>query len=339
MSRRYWVMRTDPAKPEYFAGEVRYGRMRQGWGYREDLDLAKLADLIRLDKTLCPEQRVAWRNRRLLPSEADGIHEGDIVLLPNLPKQGRWFVAEVTDDEYRYEISREFCDYGHIRNVRLLNLQSPVNPYDEAVSASLRGTMRSQHRLWNIDHHETDVRKLLEAIEEGRSVDQAQGKDEKLESAKEAVKEYLWEQLQHHFRGQEFERPCGRLLEQLYPVVNYTAGRGEHGADFICSLPFDPLGVQHSVAVQLKMWTDELGDDLNEALEQVKRAHLHYSGVTSAVIITTLKDIGDQARHDKEILSEELGIPIQVVLRDDLLDLFLRHLPEMSAALEDHRPA
>ncbi len=189
MSRRYWVLRTDPtpSRKEYLAEEARSGRMRQGWGYREDLDLTKLAESIRSGETIAPEQRAAWRNRRLLPSETDGIHEGDIVLLPNLPKQGEWFVAEAADDEYRYEISREFCDYGHIRNVRLLNPQSPVNPYDEAVSARLRGTMRSQHRLWNIDHHEADVRKLLEAIEAGRSVDQAQSKDEKLQSAKAGV--------------------------------------------------------------------------------------------------------------------------------------------------------
>ncbi len=171
MNRRSWVMRTDPTQKEYIFAELRSERMRQGWGYREDLNLVELSRLVRSGEALSSEQRAAWGNRRLLPSEPNSIREGDIVLLPNLPKHGRWLVAEVADDEYRYEIPPEFGDYGHVRNVRVLNPDSPVNPYDEAVSARLRGTMRVPRRLWNIDRHEAGVRTLLEALEEGRAVD------------------------------------------------------------------------------------------------------------------------------------------------------------------------
>lgn len=330
-------MRTDPAQKEYISRELRAGRMRQGWGYRDDLDLTELSSLVSSGETLSPEQRAAWRNRRLLPAEIDGVHQGDIVLLPNLPKQGRWFVAVVEDDDYRYEIPREFGDYGHIRNVRLLNPDSPVNPYDEAVSARLRSTMRVRRRLWNIDRHSIDVQTLIEALEQGLSVDNAQSGEERLEGAKASLKAHLWEQIEWRFRGEEFEGPCGRLLEQLYPEVEYTAGPGEHGADFVCGFS-DGLGVAHCVAVQVKMWTDELGDNLSSPLEQVKRAHLHYPGVTSAVIITTLENVGDRTMRAKESVSEDLGIPIEVVLRDDLLDLLLRHLPEMTVALDDESP-
>jgi hypothetical protein len=130
-------------------------------------------------------------NRRLLPSEPNSIREGDIVLLPNLPEHGRWLVAEVADDEYRYEIPPEFRDYGHVRTVRLLNPDSPVNPYDEAVSAHLRGTMRVRRRLWNIDRHEAEVRRLLVALNEGRSVERAQSGEERLEGVKDALKAHL----------------------------------------------------------------------------------------------------------------------------------------------------
>lgn len=272
MNRRYWVMRTDRTQTEYISTELRAGRMRQGWGYRQDLDLAELSGLVRSGQSLSSEQRAAWGNRRLLPSEPNSVRDGDIVLLPNVPEYGRWFVSEVTDDEYRYEIPPEFGDYGHVRNVRLLNPDSPVNPYDEAVSALLRGTMRVPRRLWNIDRHEADVRTLLEVLEEGRSVGCAQSGEERLESAKDALKAHLWEQLERRFRGEEFEGPCGRLLDLLYEGVEYTAGSGENGADFICSYS-DGLGVPHNVAVQVKMWTNELGDDLTAALEQLKRAY------------------------------------------------------------------
>lgn len=333
MNRRYWDMRTDRTQTEYISTELRAGRMRQGWGYRQDLDLTELSRSVRSGQSLSSEQRAAWGNRRLLPSEPNSIREGDIVLLPNMPEYGRWFVAQDVDDEYSYEIPPEFGDYGHMRNVQLLNPDSPVNPYDEAVSARLRGTMRVPRRLWNIDRHEADVRTLLEALEEGRSVDRAQSGEERLESAKDALKAHLWEQLERRFRGEEFERPCGRLLDLLYEEVEYTAGSGENGADFICSYS-DGLGVPHNVAVQVKMWTDELGNDLTAALEQLKRAYLYYPEITSGVVITTLEGIGGRSTLESESLSKELGIPIRIVSRDDLLDLFLRHLPDMTAALD-----
>lgn len=104
MNRRYWVMRTDRTQAEYISAESRAGRMRQGWGYREDLNLAELSRSVRSGEALSSEQRAAWGNHRLLPSEPNSIREGHIVLLPNLPEHGRWLVAEVADDEDRYEI-------------------------------------------------------------------------------------------------------------------------------------------------------------------------------------------------------------------------------------------
>ena len=85
----------------------------------------------------------------------------------------------------------------------------------------------------------------------------------------------------------------------------------------------------------MKTWTDELGDDQTAALEQLKRAYLSYPKITSAVVITTLKDTGGRSTLGGESLSKELGIPVRIALRDDLLDLFLRHLPETTAAPED----
>ena len=88
-------------------------------------------------------------------------------------------------------------------------------------------------------------------------------------------------------------------------------------------------------AIQVKTWTDELGNDLTATLEQLKRAYLCYPEIISAVLITTLEDTGGRSTLGSESLSKELGIPVRIVLRDDLLNLFLRHLPEMTAALDD----
>lgn len=333
MARRYWVMRTDPERPDYFSKELRAERMRQGWGYREDLDLRKLAELVSSNRDLTPKQREAWGNRRLLPTEQDSMQKGDVVLLPNLPTKRVWSVAEIVNDEYRYEIDPGFKDYGHIRNARLLNPGSPINPYSEAVSANLRSTMRTPRRLWNIDKYE-DVQRLRAALEEGVPVDRPTSGEERLERTKNALKEHLWTHLQRLFRGAEFEEPCGKLLELLYDEVEHTAGPKEHGADFICSFS-DGLGIAHNIAVQLKMWwTDKRGADLSHPIEQVREAHRSYPEITSAAIITTLDGITDGSQRAVEELSEDLGIPVRVVLKDDLLELILRHISDMTEALD-----
>jgi len=69
----------------YFWRELQQGRLRQGWGYHEDQNLQTVAQLSWQDQK--PDQRVTSRQRRMLGGK-DGWQEGDIVLVPNMPKQG-----------------------------------------------------------------------------------------------------------------------------------------------------------------------------------------------------------------------------------------------------------
>ena len=116
---RYWALRTDQQRREFFWGELQAGRLRQGWGYRPDLDLEHLADLRRRGVHLPTYQQDAWRgNRRLLPSQPDSMQVGDIVVFLHLPRHGVWSIARVTGG-YRYEITTQgnsvdgTPDYGH----------------------------------------------------------------------------------------------------------------------------------------------------------------------------------------------------------------------------------
>ena len=91
-------MRTDRTRAEYILEELRTGKLRQGWGYRENLNLETLARLVSSGEPLTSEERAAWRNRRLLPTESSSIQEGDILLLPSFAElrlKGSWFIAEV----------------------------------------------------------------------------------------------------------------------------------------------------------------------------------------------------------------------------------------------------
>ena len=93
MTRRYVVMRTDKNVKPFILAELSEGRLRQGWGYRAELNLKLLRKKIDSGKKLTDEEAAAWRNRRLLDTEPDGLKPGDIIILPNILEQGLWVLA------------------------------------------------------------------------------------------------------------------------------------------------------------------------------------------------------------------------------------------------------
>lgn len=164
---RYWALRTDQARRAFFWSELQAGRLRQGWGYRPDLDLEHLADLRHRGVKLPKYQQDAWRgNRRLLPSQPDSMQVGDIVVFLHLPRYGVWSIARVTGS-YRFEISAQgnavdgTPDYGHIREVDLLTDERGIDPTREGASDSLRRSMRPISRMWSLDAHGDEINQLI----------------------------------------------------------------------------------------------------------------------------------------------------------------------------------
>jgi hypothetical protein len=168
---RYWVIRTDKAKTEYVAGELAQGRLRQGWGWTDEQDLRAIAADSKVGKALNDAQKSTRRgNRRLLDSEPDGVRQGDLVLLPHQPALGSWSLVRVAGP-YRWEHptelnSYDMPDYGHILPVEMVSTR-PIHPFEDAVSARLRHTMRNMSRMWNIDALGPDVEELVRLGEMG----------------------------------------------------------------------------------------------------------------------------------------------------------------------------
>lgn len=164
---RYWALRTDQSRRSWIWSELQAGRLRQGWGYRAELDLEHLADLRRRGVRLPKYQQDAWRgNRRLLPSQPDSMQVGDIVVFLHLPRYGVWSIARVTGG-HRYEISTMgndvdgSLDYGHVRNVELLTDERGVDPKRDGASEALRRSMRPAMRMWSLDAHGDEIERLL----------------------------------------------------------------------------------------------------------------------------------------------------------------------------------
>lgn len=161
----YWAMRTDKTKVDFIFKELKEGRLRQGWGWREDLNLNLIQEIFEKGKSLNEYQKKVWRKQKKMhPKVDDGIQKGDYIILPNLPEIGLWSIAKVTGG-YSFNIPPALDNYGHILEVKLLNKNNSIDPQSNFVSQNLRSTMSCQQRLWNIEKYKDDILELISEVE------------------------------------------------------------------------------------------------------------------------------------------------------------------------------
>jgi hypothetical protein len=127
--RKYWGFRTDKDYQADFFEELKAGRLRQGWGYDVSQDLRIIKQNIDSGgewwKLMSENQNQAWPHYRMLGVGDDSIHQGDIMLLPKLPNDSMFCLAEVTG-EYYFSIYPQSEDHGHILPVKLLTEKTHV---------------------------------------------------------------------------------------------------------------------------------------------------------------------------------------------------------------------
>jgi hypothetical protein len=159
--RGYWVMRTSPWERPYIWAEARRGRLRQGWGWNEEMNLDRIAEIVSQGGELSDEQRMTWRSRRMRTKAPDGMQVGDLVVAPNLPEWGRLSVFRINGSyEYSLDAPRRWDErFGHVLPVALL--AADIDRRAPQVSDGLRAMLRPQTRLYNISGYGGDVERLL----------------------------------------------------------------------------------------------------------------------------------------------------------------------------------
>jgi hypothetical protein len=140
----YWGFRTNWRNPEvqqFLYGELKGGRLRQGWGW---LDGQKLPE--------CQEGHGAKRNLPIY----NRVKKGDYLLIPHMPTYSEVTIAQATEDfnlGYKYEIAERkasgknlgFKDYGHICPAIPLKTLALRN---ENVDACILSSFRNRGRFW-----------------------------------------------------------------------------------------------------------------------------------------------------------------------------------------------
>jgi hypothetical protein len=147
---RYWAMRTDQNRRADLWAEIRAGRLRQGWGWDPEMDLQVVAERIAAGEPMSEWQQQAWGNRKMLTSQPDGIHVGDLIVVPHMPERRRFSLVRVVGP-YQFDGGQVFGDYGHILPVELITDEDGIGYTDARLPLRLQTSLGNRIRLWNLD--------------------------------------------------------------------------------------------------------------------------------------------------------------------------------------------
>lgn len=326
---RYLVIRTDKQRAQFIAKELEQGRLRQGWGWKPEQNLRSIRVKLDAGSALTQEEAAAWRNRRLLDTEWNGLKPGDTVIIPNQPRQGCWLLARVVGP-YRYEQPQPDAlagtDYSHVVPVELVRTKDGRPAVVEAdnvhVDARLRASMRSMSRMWSLDAQGDKIERLISAIALGEDTSVPQPEELKFGALSAEIVEAAWLGIRARYKGAEFERLVLRVLGAVYPEVQHRGGPGEKGADII-AVAHDSLGMEYKIAVQVKLHEGEERDP--HSLDQIERARIAHR-VDAGIVVTTATGFSADYLDYHAELEARLGIDVKLMNRSEFVRLLLAHL-------------
>ena len=145
--------------------EIEAGRMRQGWGDIPEQNLEVIEPLAAAKEPLTDFQRETWpRNRPLLGRPDEGMHSGDIVVLPRMPTNDQCVVVRITGG-YSFQIL-QLPDgepgLGHIRPVELI--AGPLRQDASLLGPDLLRALAVRQRIWRLNGHSAEIDRLVETI-------------------------------------------------------------------------------------------------------------------------------------------------------------------------------
>lgn len=262
----FWGYRIDTRKRGFFFKELQEGRLRQGWGSRDE------------DSLLTPEtnSKGAQRNQVIRRK----VKEGDILLIPGLPSANDICIAVATadfDSGYRFEKHPNQEDYRHVFPARLIK---HFSPHHEAVPAAIRKSVKARCRFWSMNKYGKGIQALLDTeqdLQTAASLKQrfAATLQDSFETAfdSQGFQDVLYQQMVQNFQAAEWEYALIEGLKRKYPApckVERAGGITEkqHGCDITIRLP-GLLDQEYLIAIQVKDYANVVSQ---KALEQLSKA-------------------------------------------------------------------
>ena len=297
-----WFWNIDSRAQQYFADELKAGRLRQGWGYAPNLDLRKLKQKLVDGNSLDSKEQEAWSRCGYM---VDAIKPGDLVVVKNAPDRDKFTIAKVVGP-YGFTFGfRE--DYEHVLPVETVAV---YHKYSKAVPTTLTNALnREQHPIRRTLKHQQAVYGLasppLPASLAAERL-QPQPFKEKLSGWREKLVPHLRAALQRDLSPSEAERLVGELLKREGMDVFWTAGAYERGADLRCDADVG-LGVTYRLAVQVKMhWGED--NDLTGVGQLVTALGAH--DAKAGILVTMADKLGPDLLKELDAVNKEHNIHV-----------------------------
>lgn len=335
MSKRYWLSRPDKNNISYFTEQIKTGQLRQGWGYEKSQDLRLIKKVIEEKgwKDLNAYQNDAIPNLIMLVGDKNAMQIGDVVIVPNTPKWGFFFIIELTGN-YQFNIDPEKGDFGHIISCKLICSKNGINKYNKKVPAVFRTGAILDWRKRNrcLDDYSEEIEKLLSIIQSGDNMTHSHSikerSDQVWEDTKNKLREKMRKSLGQQFSNEEWEFLLQDVLNKFYRGFNvqHTGGRNEHGADLLIELNnvFDN-DLPWRVPIQVK---HHIGPESDEVLKQLEDAYNYYNqgGIVISIVLLTTATTTTDFREKANTLSNKIGIKILINDSDKIIDLICEGL-------------
>lgn len=271
----YWGYRIDKSNRLFFYDEIKKNRLRQGWGYDERQDLRK--------------SDVDPSSKRNLPI-FNKVKKGDYLLIPHIEAWDEIVIARATEDfdkGYKFEISKEHSDYGHIFPVEYVKRFSKQNIN---VDGCIRETFKCRSRFWNINKCKENIENILK-IEEANLIENADFGDRfrrNVEAAfdEDAFATNVYKQLNNSTQAYEWEHVLCEGFKRIFPdsySIQTTANLEEnkHGADILIKIP-GILDTTYVIAVQVKDYDSAVGE---KAVTQICKADNYFQEDDGEILI------------------------------------------------------
>ena len=264
------------------------------------------------------------------------IKEGDWIVHINLPEYGQCTAVKVVS-EYDFDEEgipsihngQERKDFRHYLGVE------PVIEFDRNAvvrTVNLR-PRRRYHRIYAVD----DFEKSIENLQKGKKVELLEGESQEEYYFKEKIKEeellskvsYLLYKTNPSKHLEKFLAKVFRKVPNVENVFENGSGwKSDFGADLIVDMNIllsPEVEIKNTIIVQIKSYGG-ICDDLG-AVDQIKRGIKEFRG-TAGIIATTAE--GSKNLKDKiEEVSDEIGVPINLLDSEALVKFIIKYAPEM----------
>jgi hypothetical protein len=186
-------------------------------------------------------------------------------------------------------------------------------------------------RMWNLDWYGEALERLLKEYRAGSDLSSATTGEARLEKAwqtawshaADILRDRLGSELDARFQAAEWEEPIRKVLSNLYPGANvrWVGGPQERGADVIVQIPNHFGGLPWLVLIQIKNYVGEIDSNV---MTQLRIGYDHYSKegkLISLVVMTTAEKASKEFRASADALSKELNIPVEAILRKEMMKI------------------